>query len=68
MGWKLKDIIEYGNSIFGVPPKELNAAIENLYFIDDYDLNLNELDPNKEVWSRAKFEYEKAQKNETPYQ
>lgn len=67
MGWKLGKIIEYGNKIYGKPPKELNAAIENLYFIDEFDLNLEELDPNKKVWSRATYEYEKEKKGEPPY-
>lgn len=67
MGWRVEDIIAYGNEIFGEPPKELNAAIENLYFIDEFDLNLDELNPDKEVWSRAKYEYDKEQKGEPPY-
>ena len=67
MGRTMKDVIEYGNSVFGKPPKELNEAIENLYFIDEFDLNLNELNPDKEVWSRAKYENEKEQKGEPPY-
>jgi len=67
MGWTSEAIIEYANKIFGKPPKELNEAIENLYFIDEFDLNLNELDPRIEVWSRAKYEYDKEQKGEPPY-
>ena len=41
----------YSNQIFGDPPKELNEAIENLYFIDEFDLNVDELDADKNVWS-----------------
>lgn len=67
MGWQLSEIIDYGNKIYGKPPKELNAAIENLYFIDEFDLNLEQLDPDKKVWSRASYEYEKEQKGEPPY-
>jgi len=67
MGWTIDGIINYGNNLFGKPPIELNKAIENLYFIDKYDLNLNELDPKKEVWSRAKYEYNKEEKGEPPY-
>ena len=67
MGSKMSEVIEYANKVFGIPPKELNEAIENLYFIDEFDLNLNELNPDKEVWSRAKYEYEKEQKGEPPY-
>jgi len=67
MGGSISEVIEFGNNIFGIPPKELNAAIANLYFIDEFDLNLSDLDPEKEVWSRAKFEYEKEEKGEPPY-
>lgn len=66
-GGSMNEVVKFGNNIFGEPPKELNAAIENLYFIDEYDLNLSEIDPDKEVWSRAKFEYEKEKKGEPPY-
>lgn len=66
-GWEIEEIIEFGNRRFGIPPKELNSAIENLYFIDEFDLDLDELDPEKEVWSRAKYEYDKEQKGEPPY-
>ena len=52
LGWSLDAIIEYGNETFGVPPKEMNEAVANLYFIDDFDLETSELDPNKKVQSR----------------
>ena len=67
MGWNLASIIEFADNIFGTPPKEINEAVENLYFIDEFDINLEELDPEKKVWSRAKYEYEKEQKKELPY-
>lgn len=67
MGYSINELISLGVEIFGEPPKELNAAIENLFFIDEFDLNLEELDPEKEVWSRAKYEYEKENKGEPPY-
>ena len=66
-GYDTESIVKFGNELFGQPPKEINEAIENLYFIDEFDLKLDELDSEKEVWSRAKFEYEKEQKGETPY-
>lgn len=67
MGWNLNSIIEFGNRIFGIPPKEINEAVENLYFIDEFDIDLDKLDPDKKVWSRAKYEYEKEQNNLSPY-
>jgi len=66
-GWNINSIIEYSNEKFGEPPIEINAAIENLYFIDSFDLELKDMDPDKEVWSRANYEYEKEQKGEPPY-
>ncbi len=60
-------IIKYGNKLFGVPPTEINEAIENLYFIDDFSMKLNELDPMKKVWSRATYEQQKKEKGEKPY-
>lgn len=67
MGWTIESIIKFGNDKFGIPPKEINEAIENLYFIDEFDINLDKLDVEKKVWSRAKYEYDKEQKNEKPY-
>jgi hypothetical protein len=42
-GQKLGKIIELGNSKFGEPPKEIDAAVKNLYFIDEFNLKINEL-------------------------
>ncbi len=67
-GWNNESIIKFGNKLFGQPPSEINEAVENLYFIDNFDIKLDELDPEKEVWSRAKYEYEKEQKGENPYE
>ena len=63
-GWKIEKIIELGNKLFGKPPKEINEAIANLYFIDEFDILLEQLDPQKRVWSRYEYEYQqKIKKN-----
>lgn len=66
-GWNNESIIKFSNKIFGEPPTEINAAIENLYFIDNFDLKVKDMNPNKEVWSRATYEYEQEHKGEPPY-
>lgn len=43
-GHKLEKIIELGNEKFGIPPQEINAAVKNLYFIDDFNLKISELE------------------------
>ena len=62
VGWSIDEIIKFGNNKFGKPPNEINEAVHNYYFIDSFDLNPKELDPNKKVWSRYIDEYEKSLK------
>ena len=62
-GWSIENIIKFGVGEFGDPPKEINLAVHNYFFIDNFDLNPKLLDPNKKVWSRYEDEYEKNLKN-----
>jgi len=61
-GATIQEIIEYGNNKFGIPPIEINEAIGNYYFIDKFDYNPKDFDPDKKVFDRCDFEYNKEQK------
>ena len=61
-GWSINEIINFGINKFGEPPKEMNQAVHNYFFIDSFDLNPKDLDPNRKVWSRYHDEYEKSKK------
>lgn len=61
-GLTIDEIIAFGNEKFGVPPKEINEAIGNHYFVDEFDLTPEDFDLEKKVFNRCDHEYWEAKK------
>ena len=55
--------IKFGVDSFVYPTKEINQAVHNYFFIDNFDLESGLLDPKMKVWCRYDDEYQKSLKN-----
>jgi len=52
-GYKIEEIINYGKKEFGVPPLDLNNAMQFMFYIDDFSQDLSTL--KKWSFSEGKF-------------
>ena len=57
MGLSLDELIEYGILTFGPIPETLTEGVYNYFFVDDYELNLEDYPNDAYIFNRSNEEY-----------